>query len=334
MIVSNILQGAYDSLGYCDPIEKVFDRIQRAMGLLQNESNWDPQVGFMDVCAQDCIITLPDEVEIVLSANVGGTPSDFRNKWFEFHLNGPGSSDCCSQPCTWAWADQGGFPTYRDLRSLSNLAAFSDDSRDGQAAKQIKVYGWNQNGIWINTDWGNSGLEDGFPLPIFSTYATGVKVDPPVYRIQRLLKPVTAGNVKIIAYDNQTQQGVQVAYMKPWETEAAYRRIKITGGGGIDTLMCGPNECCTQWVRLGIRRKQLPIRSVDDVIFLHSDQALYMAIQAIAKYEANLIDEGDKYLDRAIGFLESKEKILQGPNRRPMQMKIPAMGGNVWSNLI
>lgn len=332
MIVRDILQGIYDALGFCDPQAKVYDRIQRAMALLQNQTNWNPLVGYMDICTQDCVITLPYEVDVALAVNVGGRPAEFRNKWFEFHLNGPGS-ECCNEGCIWSWDDLGSYGTYRDPLGSCQLAAFSDDSRDGQGALAIKVFGYDQKGNWISTDWGNGGLEDGFPLPIFTTYATGTKAPDFIYRIQRVLKPVTKGNVKIIAYDNQTAQGIQIGWMKPWETEGSYRRIKVSGGG-TEVLRCGENPCSTTWVRMRIRKKQYKIRSDDDVIFLHSEQALYMAAQAVKKYESNLIDEGDKYMARAVQFLNDRERIEAGPNNSRIQMSVPALKGNSRANLV
>lgn len=332
MIVRDILQGIYDALGFCNPQEVVYDRIQRAMTLLQNQTNWNPLIGYMDICTQDCVVTIPDEVDVVLAANVGGRPSEFRNKWFEFHLNGPGS-ECCNESCYLSWDDLGTYGTYRDPLGECKLAAFSDDPRDGQGALSLKIYGYNQKGNWISTDWGNGGLEDGFPLPIFTSYATGSKAPDLIYRIQRVLKPVTKGNVKIVAYDGQTQAGVQIGWMKPWETQGEYRRIKISGGGS-EVLRTGPNSCSTTWVRMRIRKKQYKIRSDDDVIFLHSEQALYMAAQALKKYEANLLDDGDKYMARAVQFLQDREKILQGPNNSKIQISMPALKGNARSNLI
>jgi len=330
MLVSSVIELSKKAVGGCSNTIAM-DYIQRALDLLQQEGNFDPQIGYMDICTQDCIITLPDEVDIPLAVNVGGHVADFRNKWFEFHLNGPGS-ECCGDSCNWAWEDQGSFGAFRDPTGESTLVAVSDQASDGNAVKFLTVYGYDSTGKWVMTDKGDGVLSDGMLCPIYSTASQANSVGS-ITRITKIVSPTTDGFILVYSYAIGGTTAVLIGFIKPWETEPTYRRIKIHGSG--------TQNCCTgsattgySWVRMRFRRKQYQIRSLNDFLFLSSANALFFAIKALKKYEADLLDEGEKYMAKAIYCLERKEKIANGPNRRPLQVKAPGFAGASIQNMV
>lgn len=332
MLVSTVIDPAKKAIGGCDD-DVAMDYISRAVDLLQQESNFDPQTGYMDICTQECIVTLPDEVEIPLAVNVGGRPSDFRNKWFEFHLNGPGS-ECCNQNCQWAWEDLSSFGTFRDPTGPSSITAISNQSADGDGVINLLVYGYDQEGVWVMSDKGDGVLSDGIQVPIYQALSQANCVGN-MTRITKIVSPTTAGFIRAYSYQNGTTQPILLAIIKPWEKEPEYRRIKLHGNGVnllTGSALGGLN--CQNWVRMRFRKKQYPIRSMDDFIFLSSTNALIFAIQAVRKYDLDLLDEGDKYMNKAIYCLERKEKIDSGPSRRPIQVRAPVFKGNANSNMV
>lgn len=329
MLVSSIIELAKKAVGGCNNTIAL-DYIERALDLLQQEGNFDPQIGYMDVCTTDCVITLPDEIDVPLAINVGGHPSDFRNKWFEFHLNGPGS-ECCGSSCNWSWEDQGTFGAFRDPLGDSKLVAVSSEASDGDNVKNLLVYGYDSVGKWVMTDKGDGVLSDGMEVPIYSTLSAAFAVGV-ITRITKIVSPTTDGFINVYAYDLVNLVAVLIGLIKPWETEPFYRRIKVSGAGTGSCSSTTP--CTTTWVRMRFRRKQYQLRSLSDYIFLSSANALFFAVKAVKKYEADLLDEGEKYMAKAIYCLERKERISNGPNRRPIQVKAPGFAGASIQNMV
>lgn len=315
-------------LGTCDE-SVTYQKLNEAIEELANLANWDPLTMSMDICTSGCEITLPDDVEVPLALNVGGHPADFRNKWFEYHLNGPGS-ECCGQSCNFAWQDKGDFPTFRDPVKASQVAAFPEGEEALGAT--LQVFGYDANDKWIMTPDANGVLRDGFDVPIIYGLGAGMTVAQKVKRITRILKPVTNNYVKIVALDDgSTSGGTLLGLIRPNFTEPLFRRITISGGG------CGSltNSCsCKTWVRMRFRRKVFKVSTFEDPIPLHSLTALKLACQGIRKYENDLLDEYAKYFSAAKAALEREQKSRSGPNQIKIQFQAGAYAGGPCDNMI
>lgn len=318
LIVQDIYQEIQRVLGTCSE-EETYAKINEAIEELANLGNWDPMVIYMDICTDKCEITLPDDIEVPLAINVGGTPADFRNKWFEFHLNGPGS-ECCGTSCSFAWNDKGNFPTFRDPVKASKIAAYPE----GVEAQglSLRVYGYDDCGKWIMTPDCDGIMRDGFELPILSGFGSGMTVSQKVKRITRISKPVTSSYIKVVALDpGASKGGTLLGLLRPNMTEPEFRRITISGGGTA-VLSDEHAACnCITWVRMRARRKTFKVSQLSDAIPLHSVTALKMMAQAIKKYEADLLDEYAKYFNAAREALQREQKSRSGPNQIKIQFQ-------------
>lgn len=323
LIVSQVRSSIENVLGTCD--DSVFyDKVNEAIEILANFGHWEPFIGFMDICTHGCNVTLPDDVEVPLMINVGGHPAQYRNKWFEFHLNGPGS-ECCNGSCSWSWDDKGDFPTYRELNSPSRLAAYPEVDEDKSA--NVRIYGYDEHDKWLMEDNGTGIMTDGLSLPLFNKSGYGLPSSIRTKRITRVTKPETKGFVKLVALDND---GVQLGYYRPYETVPQYRRIVVSGNG------CNALSNCSTWntwVRMRYRRKFYKVSTDQDPIPLNSLTALKLACMAVFKYEKNLFDEYEKYLSLAEQALMREEKTRAGPNQIKIQFE-PNFIGTPYENMI
>lgn len=320
--VGDIQPEALRVLGICDDFE-MYQRLNEAVELLANMGIWDPLVGYMDICTTGCEITLPDDVEVPLAVNVGGFPADFRNKWFEFHLNGPGT-ECCEQGCSQSWEDKGNFPTFRCPIKASYLAAYPEEA---ETITTIRVYGFDVNEKWIMTADSNGVLQDGFDVPVIFGLGSGMPSEVKVKRITRVQKPVSNGFIKLVALDDGSSSGgTLLGLFKPSDTEPMFRRIKVSGGGTQILTNTTSANCCRTWVRMRFRKKITRLSSVEDVIFLHSTTAIKMALMAIKKYEADLLTEYENYKASAKRALMEEQKSRSGPNRMRLQFDAGVYG--------
>lgn len=276
----------------------------------------------MDICTTGCEITLPDDIEVPLAINVGGRPADFRNKWFEFHMNGPGS-ECCAGSCINTWTDLGNFPTFRDPTQPSEIVTYPEVEEDSGA--NLRVYGYDQNDVWIMTADSNGVMQDGFDVPILYGIGSGMPIGQLVKRITRISKPVTNGYVRVVALDpGATSGGTLLGIIRPNITEPSFRRIKITGNG--TQILTSNTTPCSTWVRMRARKKVFRVSQQSDFIPIASVTAMKMMCMAIKKYEADLADEYAKYLTLARESILREQKSVSGPNQIKMQFQTSYAG--------
>lgn len=329
IIFSDIIDDVKAAIGGCDDDLAVL-KLNDAIELLQNRTHWGPMIGAMDICATECDITLPDDVDSPLAINVGGSPADFRNKWFEFHLNGPGTQ-CCGQTIMRSWTDLGTFPTFRDIpkNQPSRVIAVPDDDEGND--KSIIIYGYDDKGKWVMTDQcGDGKLQDGELIPIIHGVGIATGSETKFSIITRISKPVTNSFVKIIALDMDSDNGILIGYLRPRETNPSYRRIRVQGPG---FNACGNWPQCYRWVRMKFRIKQYRIAHLNDAILLNSRQAIIRGVQAVIKFDKDLPEEGEKYLQMALQFLRDREKVESGPNVFKMQFQSRGFASQGLGNL-
>lgn len=329
ILVSDIWKELQRVLATCDESE-VYSRLNEAVQILKNTGLWNPLIGRMDICTSGCEITLPDDVESPLAINLSGQPADFRNRWFEFHLNGPGSEGCCGT-LSYSWTDRGEFPTFRDPIKPSFLVAYPE--ADEGPNFSIRVYGYDQNNKWVMTPNPVTGtLEDGCDVPVVWGIGMGTLSTVAFKRITRVSKPVSVNFIRLVALDpGSSTGGTLIGYYKPSEREPQYRRIKVSGIGCERLCSC---SCTQSWVRMQFRRKVFVINSQMDLIPLNSSTAIKMACMAIRKYESDLLEEYAKYMNAAEDALRLEQRANNGPNQIKIQMQRLGYAAKPGDNMI
>ena len=305
-----------DILGISDRA-KIIDYVQRAIEIAAYRANWDPYVGTLDVCSNNTgCLTLPDFVETVLAANIGGRPALGRSSWYEYHINGVGSNANCGGSCGLYWDDKMWTPTFQDLKEWSMIAAICEDPIDGNGTLELIVQGetmdanYNQKTALTIPVTGASS--PGVRVPILTGYAS---TDPKATffkKITQVTKPVTRGYIKLIGFSStQLGQAVTLGYYAPHETNPIYKRRKVS--------------CDCEWVRIKDRRKTLELVNDYDLVPLDSYQATLDLLKAIRLRETNNIDLAEKYEVKALQLLNDIQTIKDAATWSPMQVE-PAFG--------
>lgn len=293
IIVGDVYDDACEIFGNIGR-QAVFDKITESVEILNNKSIWDGLEGYVDLCVENSTITLPRYVEIPLAVNVGGRPRQFRNKWFEFHLNGTGSN--CGASC--GYVDlPGDVITLRDVSYSQQLTAVPDSTSDN--GKEIRVYGYHDN-KWIMTADGPDGaLKDGFPIPIF-TVQYGLDIpevqSQSVDTITRIVKPVTNGFVRLTGYDTTRAIAVTLGYYFPDETEPNYSRMKV--------------DCSSGWIRMRYRKRMLKVTSLTDPLHLKSKLAIMAIMRSMKLLLDGKVDEAEKMEQKGFQYLSEQQQSL------------------------
>lgn len=292
--VADIASDAKRVLANCDT-ETLLNRLNYVVELLANEADWDPLLGVVDIptssATERVSISLPREVETVLSLNIDSRPAKARNRFFTFHLNGPGDSEYGE--CGWVWDDKGDYPTVVDLTANARLAAYADVA---DADVEIWAYGYDDQDRWLRTLVGTEWV-DGIPVPVY-TDGSLPPATPVIRRITRIRKGLSTQYMQLKSYAVGGTDATLLGDYAPNEYEPSYRRI----------LLDRPATT----VRIIFRRSVFKFESVLDIIPLQSPFAILMALKAFQKMEDDQFDEGEKYMALAVKAL-TKEQLSRNP---------------------
>ena len=305
-----------DILGISDRT-KIIDYIDRAIEIAAFKANFDPTVGTLDVCSNNCgYITLPDFVETVLAANIGGRPALGRSPWYQFSVNGLGDCGTCGGAVGLFWDDKMWSPTFQDLTKWSLIAAICEDPKDGDGSLQLIVQGetmdaqYNQKQALTIPVSGPSSA--GVRIPLLNGVAATDQGITYFKKITQVTKPVTRGYVKLIGFPpEQLGQAVTLGYYAPHETNPWYKRMKV--------------NCTCEWVRVRYRRKLLPLVNDYDIIPIASYQACLDLLKSIRLRETNNIDLAEKYEIKATQLLIDIQTINDAGTWTPLQVD-PSFG--------
>lgn len=163
MFVSQIIDEAAEILGTSDQ-SKVLKVLTQAVQALMESGHWFHSNAEVDICTgwDGCTITLPRDIEVPLAVNIDGSPTYFRNRFFQYHINKGGMYN----PVSWAWDDRGFVATQMDIRQPAQLIAVAESDND--VGKTIRVLGTNQNNVELRDQLPDGTLVDGIILPIHS----------------------------------------------------------------------------------------------------------------------------------------------------------------------
>lgn len=307
-----------DSLGISDR-NSIIDYISRAIEIAAYKGNFDPWLKNLDVCADSsgCVV-LPAFVGTVLSVNIGGRPSLFRNQWYEFHINGTGSNygatggNGCGCGLGWVSDDLGWTPVFQNVTDWMYVAAICEDPIDGNGSLSFRVEGetmdQNCNPKMAITIPASGPSSSGVVVPLINGYPVTDVGATAFRRVTQVTKPVTRGYVKLIGFKNVTgSQGVTLGYYAPNETNPRYRKIRVS-------------QAC-QWVRIRFRMADLPLVNDWDIVPLESYQATLDLLKAIRLRETNNYDVAEVAETKAVNLLREIQAIQDGPAMDPIQIE-------------
>ncbi len=300
--VSYINDDVKKILGTCDEDTK-FRRLNEAVELLANKGDWDPLLGRVDICVQDRFLSLPREVETVISVNIGGRPAIGQDKLFNFHLNGPGD-DGFNRTCRYTWKDGFDCPTFKDLQYPSKLVSRVFNAED--SGKELWVYGQDDLGNDIRTKEGDTWY-DGYRVPTIFGYQVPDADAPLFRRVTRVRKADNfVSNVSLTSFDASLTTGTLIGMYQYDETEPLYRRIELSVG--------------CKWARIAYRKNLFRLKSLNDLIPLHSSLAVLLALRAIKAYNSGDLGEGQGFEATATRFLAEEQETRTPPTTFPIQV--------------
>lgn len=161
MFVSQIIDEVLEILGTTDK-PRALRKLTQAIQILMQSGHWFNTSAEVDVCTgwDNQTITLPRNIEVPLAVNVDGSPTYFRGRLFQYHVNKGGMYN----PVNWAWDDRGMVATQMDIRQPAQLVAVAEHEAD--AGKVIRVIGTDGNNRDLRSQLDDGTGVDGLLVPI------------------------------------------------------------------------------------------------------------------------------------------------------------------------
>jgi hypothetical protein len=156
MFVSQIIDEVLEILGTTDRPKALRKLTQAVQALMQSGHHYHANAE-VDICTgwDGMTVTLPRGIEVPLAVNVDGSPTYFRGRLFQYHVNKGGMYN----PVGWAWDDRGMVATQMDIRQPSQLIAVAEN--EGDAGKFIRVIGTDSNNRDLRAQLDNGTGVDG-----------------------------------------------------------------------------------------------------------------------------------------------------------------------------
>ena len=281
MLYRDIKEDAKIVFGDCDgPLLR--RRVKEAIDILANtgDSTWDGLVGEMTICVDPVCgqVTLPRDVLKPLSITVDGCPTFPRDRWFGYHLNGPGQ--------TWgafrgAWDDKGFYAVCREPEVPTRLRVSAESPED--VGKNVTIDVLDEDDIEER-------------LEIVLAGAGDVDTTTKVKQVLRVNKGVTTGIVNLFYLDPElTLAGLYY----PDEKNPQWRRIRVRAQSTIGIIY---------------RRQTREILSEEDYIPLNSKMAVMQALWSIKKrYQGDIAGAREAQMDAQL-LLEEDQYARQVSN--------------------
>lgn len=293
MLVSDIWTDLKSSRGIGNCVDsEVYSILTDSVRMLANKSQWDCMIGRMTICASDGYIVLPREVEVILGATIDGIPAFPRDKWFEHHINGPGHYTQINGFRNF-YDEQDRTPIFRCIDEPSIFFAVGENSADN--GKIMLVYGYDitdRELYHIDAD-GNEVA--GIRIPI-SDGTTSQYIDQAIVKkITRVVKPKTAGAVRLWGYPNcadSTTEPTLYGFYYPDQTEPLLRKYRFP-------------KATT--VTIHYRRAHLVYNSQNDWIPFENKLAVLQAAKAVREYGKGEFEKGAVYEQNATRLLVEEE---------------------------
>lgn len=272
--------------------------VNEAQQRLLSRGNWVGSTQKYRFSSTTGCITLPRQVESILSAAVYKTPVTVRDEIYEFVEHGYGLLDETDGDVTQLQAD-GTAVTQVDITGDNNKVRVYSDLTE-EAGTTVLIQGYDPDGNYVMTEYGGEWIEGERVVPQPSGQLSVKKFT----NITGVIKPVTNGPIRLYQQDADTGTRSLLAVYEPDETEPSFRKYKIPGLSNYSA------EC--QVVTLLVKLAHMPVSKDTDWLVIGNLPALKAMCKAVQLEEANEWDEARKFEASAVEELQKELSTYVG----------------------
>jgi hypothetical protein len=306
---------------------KVVDAINEAIMRLLPKLPAEGTMGRMRFYVNNGTITMPREVNRLISVCVDDIPVNIFSRWYEFLNYGPGGMDA-NQSSSNDFIDLGdGFCTHSDVHTPRQLLVVAGEEEQDAS---IRIMGFDENGEEVRTD----GVPGESVL---------IKKNMPHYTVNKfsaitsVRKPTTKGYVYLSAYAPDPLERFDLATYHPDETNPCYRRYRITAicqckQALTNCALCSFKDTCRAYTNCAltgdtttppytatalVKLRYLPLVYDTDPLLIQNLPAIKMMLQAIRR-----LDSGEFPVGKAFETSATAALLEQNEDNEPENSQI------------
>lgn len=272
--------------GFCPTSPQFIQTLNEVIERYMNRGDWHGSVVPVRVCVRQGCVTWPryvDEVRKIMACR--GAPVTVKSVWYEF-LEWSGNH----RRYGWdAWRGderhmtaQLRVPCYNDIYGPNCTVRFYAQT-SADIGKVIWIYGTDNNNQPLRNNNQDGTWSDGIPVTLALPF--GSTSNPYfVSRVERVVKPITQGNITMYAYDTVQNVLWDLAVYEPSEQNPSYIRYKL------DPRFYSNQACqgtCQETIIALVKLKYVPVSAPNDPIFISNIGALKFGMMAFKREEAN-----------------------------------------------
>lgn len=274
--------------------------VNEATELLLNRGDWTGTVVPIYICIRRGCVTMPRYVRQVRELNICSHSIPINNVWYQFVSRDFYHS--CSHGSIRLTTHCGGglkgmnaigyYSTYNDLPTNCYIRAYPSAAVDftSGSAKTLTIFGFDSNGIRLQTKNNDGTYSDGIVLTLASPY---VQSSVLVNRIERVIKDETQGDVRLYGYEPTNNILYDLAVYGTTEVNPNYARYQLQASSA--STSCG--------VLALVKLAFIPVKYDNDLVLIGNMRALKFAVQSVKAHEAGDIGKADARLAEAISEL-------------------------------
>lgn len=286
---------------------RVLTRLNRAIEELMNKGDWPGILDRYRFAVYGGMITLPGDLERIVSVAANGLPVDMVSPWYEFAANGPGPQD--SQTWVDVALDRGEACTIQPIPAGEpcQLQVVGElDERVSGVRPKILIRGYNADGAWVRSDIAGT-RSDGIELEINGDTAPKQVNSPFNFTgVEAVIKPRTKGYVSLYAQGSTARY--HLATYAPNETLPTYRKYFIP-------IL---DQSATNKILVRARKRFIPVRSDNDFLLITNMGALEEMLAALQCRKTNDINGYYGHKKAAVELLKEEAKSYLGePAKKP-----------------
>lgn len=294
---------AADIAGVCADSAQFAARVNEITRRLLRRGDWSGTIVPIHTCVRAGCVVWPRYVGSVRKINVCNRPVAIKNVWYDF-------LEYRDRPSWGAWCG-----CAARMIGQEQAAAFSDIYGDGRyvrayctarndIGKTIQLFGEDNHGQPLRTRGSDGNYTEGITITFAAPFAS---TSIYVRRIDRVIKDVTTGDVRLYAYNPATDILEDLALYGPTETVPSYVKYKLHAPSWPSTTTAGQGTCCpTLSVLALVKLKFIPAQVDSDLVLIDNIDALKLMLQSV-RYEEN----GDRASARGLESDAIRELNLQ-----------------------
>lgn len=288
--------------GFCTTSPDFLEIVNDVIPRLANRGDWPGFLLPVRLCISNGCVTFPRYVAQVRRMNACKSTIPMRNNWHEF-LEYKGNRHMhewqgwCGQERSATMQYRA--PTYNDIYGPNcTVRVYIDVQADIGAG--VQIFGTDNNNQRLQTKNADGSWSEGITITAAIPFGSSSTF---VSRIDRVVKPITQGNVRLYAYDSVANVLFDLAVYESSEVNPSYLRYQVEAGHQFGQYGC--QSGCQKTIIALTKLQFIPVSVPSDgLIFLDGAVgALRLAVKARKMEDASNMSAAQGFWASAISEL-------------------------------